>query len=83
MCVCVCVFVCVCVRVRVCVQMSSLKPAKFNVKPPWDRGRKFIQMSQVICCSSILSTSGDRGLLAGILLHFFPAVQGVKQGFKN
>ena len=35
--------------------------AKFHVEPPWDRGRKFIQMVQVgvqvICCSSLLSTS--------------------------
>ena len=39
--------------------------AKFHVEPPWDRGRKFIQMVQagvqVICCSSLLSTSGGAG----------------------
>ena len=27
------------------------------MEPPWDRGRKFIQMVQVICCSSWLSSS--------------------------
>ena len=26
--------------------------AKFLVKPQWDKGRKFIQMIPVICCSS-------------------------------
>ena len=26
--------------------------AKFHVEPQWDRGRKFIQMISVICCSS-------------------------------
>ena len=26
--------------------------AKFHVEPQWDRGRKFIQMTPVICCSS-------------------------------
>ena len=26
--------------------------AKFHVGPQWDRGRKFIQMIPVICCSS-------------------------------
>ena len=26
--------------------------AKFHVEPQWDRGRKFIQMIPVICCSS-------------------------------
>ena len=35
--------------------------AKFHVEPPWDRGRRFIQMVQVICCSSLLSTSGGAG----------------------
>ena len=35
--------------------------ANFHVEPPWDRGRKFIQMVQVICCSSLLSTSGGAG----------------------
>ena len=34
---------------------------KFHVEPPWDRGRKFIQIAQVICCSSFLSTSGGGG----------------------
>ena len=27
--------------------------AKFHVEPQWDRGRKFIQMIPVICCSSL------------------------------
>ena len=31
------------------------------MEPPWDRGRKFIQMVQVICCSSLLSISGGGG----------------------
>ena len=31
------------------------------VEPPWDRGRKFIQIVQVICCSSLLSTSVAAG----------------------
>ena len=26
--------------------------AKFHVDPQWDRGRKFIQVIPVICCSS-------------------------------
>ena len=34
---------------------------KFNVEPPWDRERKFIQMVQIICCSSLLSPSGGAG----------------------
>ena len=35
--------------------------AKFHVEPPWDRGRKLIQMVQVICLSSLLSTSAGAG----------------------
>ena len=41
--------------------------AKLHVEHAWDRGRKLIQMVQVICCSSLLLTSGVRGLLADIL----------------
>ena len=54
--------------------------AKFHVELPWDRGRKFIQMVQVICCSSLLSTSGGGGggtFLQGFYHKFVPAVQGV------
>ena len=33
--------------------------AKFHVEPPWDKGRKFIRIVQVICCCSVvLLTSG-------------------------
>ena len=35
--------------------------AKFHVEPPWDNGRKFIQIVQVICCSSLFSISGGGG----------------------
>ena len=33
---------------------ETIRPteAKFHVEPQWDRGRKFIQMIPVICCSS-------------------------------
>ena len=48
-------------------ETTGLIEVKFHVEPPWDRGRKFIQMVQVICCSSLVSTSGGGGLLAGIL----------------
>ena len=48
------------------ISISSLKTtgpieAKLQVEPPWDRERKFIQMIRVICCSSLLSTSGGAG----------------------
>ena len=70
-CVCVCVYVCMYVCMCVCANIFSETTgpieAKFHMQPPWDRGRKFIQMVQVICCSSLLSTSGGQGLLAGIL----------------
>ena len=55
-----------CVCVCVCFQISSLKntgptEAKFNVEPPWERGRKFIQMVQIIYCFSLVSTSMGTG----------------------
>ena len=64
-CVYVCMYVCVCSNIF--SENSGSIETKFHVEPLWDRGRKFIQMVQVICCSSLLSTSGGRGLLAGIL----------------
>ena len=65
-------YVCTCVCVLVCSNILSEATgpieAKFHVEPPWDRGRKFIQMVQVICYSSLLSTSGGGvGAFAGIL----------------
>ena len=63
--------VCMCVCSNVFFETTGPIEAKFHVEPPWDRGRKFIQLVQVICCSSLLSTSGGGGggggLLAGIL----------------
>ena len=35
--------------------------AEFHVERPWDRGKKFIQMVQIICCSSLLSTCRGAG----------------------
>ena len=66
---------CVCVCPNIFSETTGPIEAKFHVEPPWNRGRKFIQMVQagvqVICCSSLLSTSGGRGLLAGIFFFFF------------
>ena len=59
-------YVCVCLCSNIFSETTGSIEAKFHVEPPWDRGRKFNQMVQVICCSSLLSTGG-RGLLAGIL----------------
>ena len=54
--------VCVCVCLNIFSETTGPPEAKFHVEPPWDRGRKFIQMVQVICCSSsLLSTSGGGG----------------------
>ena len=49
----VCVCLCVCVS-NIFSETSGQTEAKFNEEPPWDRGRKFVQMVQVICCSSLL-----------------------------
>ena len=75
--------VCVCVCSNIFSETTWPFEAKFHVKPPWDRGRKVIQMVQVICCSSLLSAYGGRGFLQGFYHKFVPAVQGVWQGFKN
>ena len=66
-CLSVCLSVCMYVNVYVCVcsnifsETTGPIEAKFHVEPPWDRGRKFIQMVQVLFCSSLLSTSGGGG----------------------
>ena len=64
-CMYVCMYVCVCVFSNVFSETTGPIEAKFHVESPWDRGRKFIQIVQVICCSSLLSTSvgggGGRG----------------------
>ena len=48
-CMCVCVFVCV---FKMFSETIGPTEAKFYVLQQWDRGRKFIQMIPVICCSS-------------------------------
>ena len=53
------VYMCVCSNIF--SETTGPIEAKFHVEPPWDRGRKSIQMVQVICCSSLLSTSGGEG----------------------
>ena len=48
---------CVCVCSNIFSETTGPIEAKFHVEPPWDRGRKFIQMVQVgvqvIGCSSL------------------------------
>ena len=51
----------ICVCSNIFSETTGPTEAKFHVEPPWDRGRKFIQMVQAICCSSWLSTSGGAG----------------------
>ena len=36
----------------VCVFKFFSETTRPTVEPPWDRGEKFIQMIQAICCSS-------------------------------
>ena len=43
------VFVCV---FKIFSETTGPTEAKFHVEPQWDRGGNFIQMIQVICCSS-------------------------------
>ena len=45
-------YVLVCVCSKVFSETAGPTEAKFHVEPQWDRGRKFIQMIPVICCSS-------------------------------
>ena len=65
MCVSVCVFS------DIFSETTGPTEAKFHVEPLWDRGRKFIQMVQVISCSSLLSTSGGGGGGAGAFSRDF------------
>ena len=44
-------YVCACVF-KIFSETIGPTEAKFHVEPQWDRGRKFIQMVLVICCSS-------------------------------
>ena len=54
----VCMYVCMCVCSNTFSETTGPIEARFHVEPPWNRGRKFILMVQVICCSSLLSTYG-------------------------
>ena len=74
----------VCVFSNIFSETTGPTEAKFNVEPPWDRGRRFIQWVQVICCSSLLSTGGGGGEGRGagafsrdFTINLSSAVQGV------
>ena len=58
-------FLYVCMGSNIFSETTGPIEAEFHVEPPWDRGRKFIQMVQagvqVICCSSLVSNSGGGG----------------------
>ena len=58
--------------------------AKLHVEPPWDRGRKFIQMVQVICCSSLLSTSVGAGAFSrDFIIHLSPQYRAFSRALKT
>ena len=73
-----CVRACVCVCVCVCKFSETIgrTKAKFHVAPPCDRGKdgKRIQMIQVSCCYSLLSTPEGGGILQEFYHKFGPAV---------
>ena len=59
MCVCVCVCVCV---FKFVSEITGPAEAKFHEEPLWDRGRKLVQMSPVICFFSLLSAPAGGGI---------------------
>ena len=72
------------VPVYMCVFKFSPK-TRGQMKPKfiWNHnriGEELIQMIQVICCSSLLSNPGGRGLLAGILPQVWPRSAGLLAG---
>ena len=66
--------VCVCVCSNIFSETTGPIEAKFHVEPPWDRGRKFIQMVQAGSRSFVVlhycqppGRGGEGGLLTEIL----------------
>ena len=51
---------CLCMCSNIFSKTTGPTEAKFNMKPPWDKGRKFIQMVQVICCQPPLGGGFSR-----------------------
>ena len=75
---------CVCARVCVCSNIFSETTGpietKFHVEPPWDRGRKFIQMVQVIIVNLCVCVGGGGAEGVGVQGFYHkcvPAGQGV------
>ena len=68
---------CVCVCSNIFSETTGPTEAKFHVEPPLDRGRKFIQMVQVI----IVNLRGGGGRAGAFFQGFYhkcvPAVQGI------
>ena len=77
------VSVCVCVCLNIFYETTGPIEAKCHVEPPWDRERKFIQIVQVICCSSLLSASGAGAFSRDFTNTLSPQCRAFSRAFKT
>ena len=81
---CVCVCVCACVFSNIFSETTGPTEAKFNVEPPWDRGRVYSNCLGHLLFFIIVNLCGAGAFSKQRFYNkFVPAVQGVYQSFKN
>ena len=71
--------VCVCVCSNIFSETTGPTAAKFHVEPPWDRGRKFIQMVQVI----IVNLLGAGAFCRGFTINVSPQCRAFSRALKT
>ena len=81
MCVCVCVCVCVCSNIF--SETTGPIEAKFYVEPPWDKGRKFIQMVQVIVVLHYCQPPGAGAFSRDFTINLTPQCRAFSRALKT
>ena len=76
-----CVCVCVCVCSNIFSETTGPIEAKLHAESPWDRGRKFIQMVQVIIVN--LRGAGGGGGCSDFTIIVSPQCRTFSRALKN
>ena len=76
-------FVCVCVCSNIFSEFNGQIEAKFHVERPWDRGRKFIQMPQVIFVLHYCQPPGAGAFSSAFTINLSPQWRAFSRALKT
>ena len=74
---------CVCVFSIIFSETTGPTVVKFHVEPPWDRGRKFIQMVQIIFVLHYCQPPGAEAFSRDFTINLFPQCRAFSRALKT